>query len=115
MPWRFHVLVPVLDHASPLGAVRVEQRVAHDEETVRLQGLENGSIELALLRLRRDMVERQRSDDRVTTRKRVRKPSEAQLDATFVCRAARGNRVEHVRIDVDESDAHVRQPIENRR
>jgi hypothetical protein len=67
-----------------------------------------------LIGMRRDVVEGKRGDDRVAAGELVLEPRIQHLEPTGVQRASRRGDFEHVRIDVDELDAHVGQGVENR-
>ncbi len=64
--------------------------------------------------MRGHVVKRERRDDRVTARQRILEPRVPELDPVLVCRAPRRGDLEHVRVDVDELDADVRERVEDR-
>ena len=109
-----HVRVPVLQHHAPLGAVGIREHVADDDEPVRLEGGKDRPIQLALGVLRTDVVQGERRDDGVAAGKGILEPRVPELDAILVRRAPRAGDLEHVRVDVDELDAHVGERIEDR-
>ena len=71
-------------------------------------------VQLALRVLRTDVVQGERRDDGVAAGKGILEPRVSQLDAILVRRAPCAGDLEHVRVDVDELDAHVGERIEDR-
>ena len=62
----------VLDHPATLGPVGYDKRVDDNDETSRLERVENGLVQLTLLGMGGDMVEGKRGDDGVGTGAGVR-------------------------------------------
>ena len=108
-----HVREQVLDHPVPLGAILVDESVGDADETTRLENRENFPIELALLIVGSDMVERERGDDGVAGRELVLEAATSQFVAPDVIGTSCRGDLEHVGIDIDELDANCRERIED--
>ena len=98
-----------------LGAVGVDQQVADDQQPTGLERLADAGVEAALLGAVRDVVQRQRRHRRVAAWERVVERCVAHLEPSGVRLEAGGGRFQHVRVDVDEQDVHVRQRVQDRR
>jgi hypothetical protein len=104
----------VLDHSATLGPVGIHESVPDDDETIWLERFENCPIQLALLVMRGDVMEGERSDDGMAAGELIIEARQPHFTPTGVRSAPRSGDFQHVRIDVDELGSYLRESIENR-
>jgi hypothetical protein len=102
-----HVAIPVLQHATALGSVGVNEQVAHNDETAPLERHVDRAIKVPLLVALGDVVECERGYDGVTAGQLVLEEAPPQIESTGVSGTSSCGNLQHVRVDVDQLDAHV--------